>query len=135
MVNNRRWRAYFINYFVHARLSTLKPIRAALTSQDLSSGTKFAQTQSRVTLPLSKKQVSWARKIIEAKRSEKFEAKGSEKKRNFSFLVSRNEAKIKRNVMLFRYFRFEAKNKNKRKWDTLALRAFLSEKCSDGRFR
>jgi len=58
-------------------------------------------------------------KIIEAKRSEKFEAKGSEKKRKIYFLVSRNKAKIKRNVMLFRYFRFEAKIKNKRKWDTL----------------
>ena len=53
MVNNRRWSAYFINNF--ARLSTLKPIRAALTSQDLSSYTKFAPTQSRVTLPLMTK--------------------------------------------------------------------------------
>ena len=52
MVNNTRWSAYFINNFVHARLSTLKPIRAALTSQDLSSDTKFAPTQSRVMLPL-----------------------------------------------------------------------------------
>ena len=53
MVNNRRWSAYFINIFVHARLSTLKPIHAALTSQDLSFDTKFAPTQSYVMLPLN----------------------------------------------------------------------------------
>ena len=39
-------------YFVHTHLSTLKPIRAALTSRDLSSDTKFSLSQSRVTLPL-----------------------------------------------------------------------------------
>ena len=33
-------------------LSRLKPIRACLTSQDLSSNTKFSQSQSRDTLPL-----------------------------------------------------------------------------------
>jgi len=37
---------------VHVRLSTLKPIRAALTFQDLSTDTKFSPSQSRVTLPL-----------------------------------------------------------------------------------
>jgi len=35
------------------RLSTLGPIRAALTSQDLSSDTKFSPSQSRVMLPLN----------------------------------------------------------------------------------
>ena len=42
-----------MNNFVYARLSTLGPIRAALTSQDYySSDIKFAPTQSRVTPPL-----------------------------------------------------------------------------------
>ena len=50
---NRRWGTIFVNYFVHTHLSTLKPIRAALTSQDLSSDTKFGPSQSRVTLPLT----------------------------------------------------------------------------------
>jgi len=36
-------------------LSTLGPICAALTSQDLSSDTKFAPTQSRETLAFKRK--------------------------------------------------------------------------------
>ena len=37
-------------------LSTSEPIRAALTSQDLSTDTKFSPSQSRVTLPLKRYQ-------------------------------------------------------------------------------
>ena len=53
MVKNRRWSDYFVNNFVHERLSTLKPIRAALTSRDLYSDTKFSQSQSRVKLRIN----------------------------------------------------------------------------------
>jgi len=46
-------------------------IRGTLTSPDLSLDTKFGPCQLRDMLPVSKNQVSWAQKIIEAKRSEK----------------------------------------------------------------
>ena len=46
---------------------------------------------------------------IEAKQSETFEAKQSETKRKIVSLVSRNEAKRKRNCFCFASFRFEAK--------------------------
>ena len=52
MEKNRHGSAYFVNNFVHVRLPTFEPIRAALTSQDLSFDTKFSPSQSRVTLPL-----------------------------------------------------------------------------------
>ena len=42
--------AYFVNNFVHVRLPTLEPIRAALTSQNLLFDTKFSPSQSHVTL-------------------------------------------------------------------------------------
>ena len=51
MEKNRRGSAYFVYNFAHVRLSTLGPIRAALTSQVLSTDTKFSPSQSRVTLP------------------------------------------------------------------------------------
>jgi len=38
---------------VHARLSTLAPIRAALISPDIHSDTKFGPSESRETFPLS----------------------------------------------------------------------------------
>ena len=41
-----------VRNFVHTHLSTLGPIRAALTSQDLSLDIKFGPFQSRETLPL-----------------------------------------------------------------------------------
>ena len=46
------------------------------------------------------------------------DAKGSEKT---FLLVSRNEAKRKRNDFCFASFRFEAEKSKKRKWDTLPL--------------
>ena len=42
----------FIRNFVYTNLSTTGPIRGALTSQDLSSDTKFSPSQSHETLPL-----------------------------------------------------------------------------------
>ena len=59
-----------------------------------------------------------------AKQSEKIEAKGSETKRKIIVLVSQNEAKRKRNGFCFASFRFEAKKKYMRKWDTLVLIIF-----------
>ena len=53
MEKTRRGSAYFVNNFVHVRLPTLEPIRAALTSQEISFDTKFSPSQSRVTLPLN----------------------------------------------------------------------------------
>ena len=53
MEKKRRGSAYFVNNLVHVCLPTLEPIRAALTSQDLSFDTKLSPSQSRVTLPLS----------------------------------------------------------------------------------
>ena len=52
----------------------------------------------------------------EAKKLKRKEAKRSEK---LLFFVSQNEAKRKRNGFCFASFRFEAKKKYKRKWDTL----------------
>ena len=54
-----------------------------------------------------------------AKRSETYEAKRSETKRNFWFVVSRNWSETKRNRFCFAKFRFEAKHFLKRNWDTL----------------
>ena len=59
------------------------------------------------------------------KQSESKRAKGSETKRKFSFLVSQNQAKRKRNSFCFALFRFEAKKNKKRKWDTLVLNMIL----------
>ena len=55
-----------------------------------------------------------------AKRSETYEAKQSETKRNFIFVVSRNWSETKRNCFCFAKFRFEAKFFLKRNWDTLS---------------
>ena len=55
-----------------------------------------------------------------AKRSETYEAKRSETKRNFWFVVSRNWSETKRNRFCFAKFRFEAKHFLKRNWDTLS---------------
>ena len=49
----------------------------------------------------------------------KNEGKQSETKRKLIFLVSQNKAKRKQNGFCFASFRFEAKKKYKRKWDTL----------------
>ena len=52
MEKNRRRSAYIVYNFAHVCLSNLGPIRVALTSQVLSTDTKFSLSQSRVTLPL-----------------------------------------------------------------------------------
>ena len=57
-----------------------------------------------------------------AKRSETYEAKQSETKRNFFFVVSRNWTETKRNCFCFAKFCFEEKLFLKRNWDTLATR-------------
>ena len=63
----------------------------------------------------------------EAKQSEKIEVKGSKTKRKIIFLVLQKEAKRKRNGFCFASFRFEAKKKYKRKWDTLLWTQCLHE--------
>ena len=79
-------------------------ISANISSQSLS----IFRSLCRLYSPLNNK----SRKI-EAKRSEKIEAKSSETKRKMYLLVSRNEAKRKRNGFCLASFRFEAK-KNKK---------------------
>jgi len=52
-LKNRATLTYNARIFANTPLSELIYIRAALTSRDLSSDTKFSQSQSRVTLPLN----------------------------------------------------------------------------------
>ena len=61
---------------------------------------KFDMKQTKRKIDASKR---------EAKRSEKIEAKRSERQRITNLLFSENEAKRKRNCFCFASFRFEAK--------------------------
>ena len=57
------------------------------------------------------------------KRNQAKKLKRNEAK-NYFFFVSQNEEKRKRNGFCFASFRFEAKKKYKRKWDTLLQVSF-----------